>query len=139
VASDGTRKRPVMLHRAVFGSMERFIGMLIENYAGKFPLWLAPTQMVVATITNDSDEYGAQVLSKLKDVGFRAEGDFDAQKINYKIREHSLKKVPYILAIGKKEAENGSVSVRKFGEEAQSVMSVADFIAMAQEQIKSKK
>lgn len=139
VASDGTRKRPVMLHRAVFGSMERFIGMLIENYAGKFPLWLAPTQIVIATITNDSDEYGAQVLSKLKDVGFRAEGDFDAQKINYKIREHSLKKVPYILAIGKKEAENQSVSVRKFGEETQSVMSVADFIAMSQEQIKAKK
>jgi threonyl-tRNA synthetase len=128
-----------MLHRAILGSFERFIGMLIENYAGKFPLWLAPTQMVVATITNDSDGYGAQVFEKLKACGFRVEGDFDAQKINYKIREHSLKKVPYILAIGKKEAENQSVSVRKFGEETQSVMSVADFIAMAQEQIKAKK
>ncbi len=138
IASDGSKKRPVMLHRALLGSFERFIGMLIENYAGKFPLWLAPTQMVVATITNDSDGYGAQVLEKLKAQGFRVEGDFDAQKINYKIREHSLKKVPYILAIGKKEAENGSVSVRKFGEESQSVMSVEEFIAMAKEQIKSK-
>ena len=138
VASDGSRKRPVMLHRAILGSFERFIGMLIENYAGKFPLWLSPVQMVVATITNDSDSYAAQVVEQLKSEGFRVEADFDAQKINYKIREHSLKKVPYILAIGKKEAENGSVSVRKFGEESQSVMSVEEFIAMAKEQIKSK-
>ena len=138
VASDGSRKRPVMLHRAILGSFERFIGMLIENYAGKFPLWLSPVQMVVATITNDSDSYAAQVVEQLKNEGFRVEADFDAQKINYKIREHSLKKVPYILAIGKKEAENGSVSVRKFGEESQSVMSVAEFILMAKEQIKSK-
>jgi threonyl-tRNA synthetase len=139
VASDGTRKRPVMLHRAVFGSMERFIGMLIENYAGKFPLWLAPTQMVVATITNDSDGYAAEVVEKLKAQGFRVESDFDAQKINAKIREHSLKKVPYILAIGKKEAEGGSVSVRKFGEESQKVISVAEFIGMAKQQILDKK
>jgi threonyl-tRNA synthetase len=138
VATDGSKKRPVMLHRAILGSFERFIGMLIENYAGKFPLWLAPTQMVVATITNDSDGYGVQVLEKLKACGLRAEGDFDAQKINYKIREHSLKKVPYILAIGKREAETGAVSVRKFGEETQSVMSVEEFIAMAKEQIKAK-
>ncbi len=139
VASDGSRKRPVMLHRAILGSFERFIGMLIENYAGKFPLWLSPVQMVVATITNDSDEYASQVVEKLKAHGFRAEADLDAQKISYKIREHSLKKIPYILAIGKKEAENGSVSVRKFGEETQSVMSVEDFIAMAQMRLQSKK
>ncbi|NBV05871.1 MAG: threonine--tRNA ligase [Proteobacteria bacterium] len=138
IATDGSKQRPVMLHRAILGSFERFIGMLIENYAGKFPLWLAPVQMVVATITNDSDEYGAQVLEKLKAQGFRAEGDFDAQKINYKIREHSLQKIPYILAIGKKEAQNGSVSVRKFGEENQSVFSVEEFITMAKEQIKHK-
>jgi threonyl-tRNA synthetase len=139
IAQDGTKQRPVMLHRAILGSFERFIGMLIENYAGKFPLWLAPTQMVVATITNDSDAYGAQVLAKLKDAGFRAEGDFDAQKINYKIREHSLKKVPYILAIGKKEAESGAVSVRKFGEETQQVMAVEEFLKIAQQQILEKK
>ncbi|MDX2082849.1 MAG: threonine--tRNA ligase [Rickettsiales bacterium] len=138
IASDGSKKRPVMLHRAILGSFERFIGMLIENYAGKFPLWLSPVQMVVATITNDSDGYGAQVLAKLKEAGFRAEGDFDAQKINYKIREHSLKKVPYILAVGKKEGENGTVSVRKFGEENQQVMTLESFILMAQGQIKNK-
>ena len=135
VAMDGTRKRPVMLHRAIIGTFERFIGILIENCAGKFPLWLSPVQMVVATITNDSDEYAKKVLETLKSHGFRVEADLDAQKINYKIREHSLKKVPYILAIGKKEAENSSVSVRKFGEENQSVMSLDDFVFMAKKQI----
>lgn len=139
IASDGSKRRPVMLHRAILGSFERFIGILIENHAGKFPLWLAPTQIVVATITNDSDEYAKQVLEKLKANGLRAEGDLDAQKISYKIREHSLKKVPYILALGKKEAESGAVSVRKLGEESQNVMSVEDFISMALEQIRSKK
>lgn len=139
VAQDGTRKRPVMLHRAILGSFERFIGMLIENYAGKFPLWLAPTQMVVATITNDSDEYAKTIIETLKANGFRVEADLDSQKINYKIREHSLKKVPYILAIGKKEAEIGAVSVRKFGEESQKVMSIAEFVEMAKEQVKNRK
>ena len=139
IASDGSKKRPVMLHRAVLGTFERFIGILIENCAGKFPLWLSPTQMVVATITNDSDGYAAEVVEKLKAQGFRVESDFDAQKINAKIREHSLKKVPYILAIGKKEAEDGSVSVRKFGEESQKVISVAEFIGMAKQQILDKK
>ncbi len=139
VATDGSKKRPVMLHRAILGSFERFIGILIENYAGKFPLWLAPVQMVVATITNDSDDYAKSVLEKLKRCGFRAEADLDAQKISYKIREHSLKKVPYILAIGKKEAEAGAVSVRKFGEEHQKVMSVEDFIEMAKVQIADKR
>lgn len=138
ISSDGSKQRPVMLHRAILGSFERFIGMLIENYAGNFPLWLAPVQMVVATITNDSDGYAAGVVAKLKACGFRVEADFDAQKINAKIREHSLKKVPYILAIGKKEVESGAVSVRKFGEETQSVMSVDEFVVMAQEQVKTK-
>ena len=138
VAKDGTRKRPVMLHRALLGSFERFIGMLIENYAGKFPLWLAPVQMVIATITNDSDGYAKGVSEKLKECGFRVENDFDAQKINAKIREHSLKKVPYILAIGKKESESVTVSVRKLGEETQQVMSVAEFISMAQKQVSEK-
>ncbi len=138
IASDGHKKRPVMLHRAILGSFERFIGILIENHAGKFPLWLAPTQVVVATITNESDPYAAQVVEKLKSAGFRVEADFDAQKINSKIREHSLKKVPYILAVGKKEAESGLVSVRKLGEEAQQVISLEDFISLAQERISSK-
>ncbi len=138
VASDGSKKRPVMLHRAILGSFERFIGILIENYAGKFPLWIAPTQIVVATITNDSDEYAKKVISELKTAGFRVEGDLDSQKISYKIREHSLKKVPYILALGKKEAENNSVSVRKLGEETQNTMSLESFILKAQNEVKNK-
>lgn len=139
VAQDGTRKRPVMLHRAIIGTFERFMGILIENCAGKFPLWLSPVQMVIATITNDSDAYATEMLEKLKSHGFRVEADLDAQKINYKIREHSLKKVPYILAVGKKEAESGAVSVRKFGEEHQKVMSLNEFIEMAKTQISEKK
>lgn len=138
VAQDGTKKRPVMLHRAIIGTFERFIGILIENCGGKFPLWLSPVQVVVATITNESDSYGQKVFEDLKSYGFRAETDFDAQKINYKIREHSLKKVPYILAVGKKEAENGTVSVRKFGEERQELMTLGEFIAMAEKQILNK-
>jgi len=138
VASDGTRKRPVMLHRAILGSFERFIGILIENYAGKFPLWLSPVQMVVATITNDSDGYALEVVEKLREHGFRVEDDLDAQKINYKIREHSLKKVPYILAIGKKEAEEGSVSVRKLGEEGQKSMPLVEFIKYATRKVRDK-
>lgn len=138
VASDGSKQRPVMLHRAIIGTFERFIGILIENCAGKFPLWLSPVQMVVATITNDSDSYAAEIVEKLRAKNFRVEADCDAQKISYKIREHSLRKVPYILAVGKKEAETGTVSVRKFGEESQVVMSVEDFIAMAQQQISAK-
>ena len=139
IASDGHKKRPVMLHRAILGSFERFIGILIENYAGKFPLWLAPVQMVVANITNDSDGYAMLVVDELKAAGFRVEADLDAQKISYKIREHSLKKIPYLLAVGKKEAEIGAVSVRKFGEENQNVMTIAEFIALAKQQISEKK
>jgi threonyl-tRNA synthetase len=139
VASDGSRKRPVMLHRAILGSFERFIGILIENYAGKFPLWLAPTQIVVATITNDSDTYAIKVIEELKAKGFRVKGDLDSQKISYKIREHSLKKTPYILAVGKKEAETNSVSVREIGQEQQKSMSLEEFIKDAAEKIKNKK
>lgn len=138
ICAEGTKKRPVMLHRAIFGSFERFIGILIENYAGKFPLWLAPVQVVVANITNDSDDYAQKIVDELKRAGLRVEADLDAQKISYKIREHSLKKVPYILAVGKKEAESGNVAVRKFGEEGQIVMTLADFISAARSEIKNK-
>jgi threonyl-tRNA synthetase len=138
IGKDGSKKRPVMLHRAIIGTFERFIGILIENCAGKFPLWLAPVQVAVATITNDSDEYAATVISELKAAGLRVEGDLDSQKISYKIREHSVKKVPYILALGKREAESGAVSVRKFGENKQEVMSLSDFIKLTQEEISNK-
>lgn len=139
IGADGSKHHPVMLHRAILGSLERFIGMLIENYAGKFPLWLAPVQMVVATITNDSDDYARKIIAQLKSCGFRVEADLDAEKINAKVRQHSLKKVPFILAVGKNEAADGSVAVRKFGEDGQKVMALAEFIAMAKDLIVEKK
>jgi threonyl-tRNA synthetase len=115
IGEDGAKHRPVMLHRAILGSFERFIGILIENYAGRFPLWLAPLQVVVATITNDADDYAAEVMAELEAAGLRSELDTRNEKINYKIREHSHAKVPVIMVVGAKEAENGSVAVRRLG------------------------
>jgi threonyl-tRNA synthetase len=135
VTKDGTKKRPVILHRAVLGTFERFIGILIENCGGKFPLWLAPVQMVIAPITNDFDDYVLEIASRLRVEGFRVETDLAHEKINAKIREHSLKKVPYILAIGGREKENGTVAVRKFGEDGQKVMGLEEFIAMAKNKL----
>jgi threonyl-tRNA synthetase len=139
IAADGSKKRPVMLHRAILGTFERFIGILIENCAGRFPLWLAPVQMVVATITNDSDEYAKKIIAELKAHGFRVEADLAAEKINAKVREHSLKKVPFILAVGKNEAADDSVAVRKLGEEGQKVMLFEEFVAVAKDLIITKK
>ena len=116
IGRDGEKHRPVMLHRAVLGSFERFIGMLIENFAGKLPFWLAPRQVVVAAIVSDADEYVNNVVAALRARGIRAEADLRNEKINYKIREHSLGKVPVILACGMKEVENNTVSVRRLGE-----------------------
>lgn len=139
IAQDGSKKRPVMLHRAILGSLERFIGILIENYAGKLPVWLAPIQVVVATITNDSDDYALQVYKALQANGIRADLDLDSQKISYKIRQHSLQKIPFILAVGKKEAQEGLVSVRKFGEENQQIVKYQDFISQLKLTIANKK
>ncbi len=116
VGEDGAKHMPYMLHRAVLGSFERFIGILIENYAGKFPFWLAPRQVVVASIVSDADAYVHEVVNALKKLGVRAEADIRNEKINYKVREHSLGKVPVLLAIGMKEVEERSVSVRRLGE-----------------------
>ena len=116
VGEDGAKHRPVMLHRAILGSFERFIGILIENYAGKLPFWLAPRQVVVASIVSDADAYVMEVTEALKKAGVRAEADTRNEKINYKVREHSLGKVPVILAIGMKEVEDCTVSVRRLGE-----------------------
>lgn len=127
-ASDGKKHRPVMLHRAIFGSLERFTGILLEHYAGRLPLWVAPTQVVVASITNDLDDYAHYVASKLKSIGCRVEIDLDADKINYKIRKHSLVKTPIILVLGKKEKELNQVSIRRLGEETQEVLALSDFI-----------
>ena len=129
IAEDGSKQRPVMLHRATLGSMERFIGILIENYAGAFPVWLAPVQVVVANIVTDNTAYGEKVVAELKARGVRAVGDFRNEKINYKVREHSLQKIPYIVAVGAREEEQQTVSVRTFGSDKQEVMSLADFLA----------
>jgi threonyl-tRNA synthetase len=131
VGEDGERHRPVMLHRAIFGSYERFIGILIEHYAGRFPVWLAPTQAVVATIVSDADGYANEVAAKLVAAGFRAEADTRNEKINYKVREHSLAKVPLLMVVGKREAEEGTVAVRRLGsEDRQQAMSLDEAIAM---------
>jgi threonyl-tRNA synthetase len=118
VGEDGQRHRPVMLHRAILGSFERFIGILIEHHAGRFPLWLAPVQAVVATIVSDADDYAREVAAKLEAAGLRVEADLRNEKINYKVREHSLAKVPYLFVVGKREAEEGTVALRPLGEGA---------------------
>jgi threonyl-tRNA synthetase len=119
-----------MLHRAIFGSYERFIGILIEHYAGRFPSWLAPVQAVVATITSEADGYAAEVGAKLAAAGLRAETDLRNEKINYKVREHSLAKVPHLLVVGKREAEEGKVAIRTLGSEGQRIMGVDEALAM---------
>ena len=111
-----------MLHRAIIGTFERFLGILIEHYAGKFPLWLAPTQVLVTTITSEGDEYAKVVAAAARRAGLRVEIDLRNEKINYKVREHSLAKIPALLVVGKKEAESHSVSVRRLGSERQTVM-----------------
>jgi threonyl-tRNA synthetase len=135
IGEDGQKHRPVMLHRAIIGTFERFIGILIEHYAGKFPLWLAPVQAVVATIVSDADEYAEAVAAKLADAGIRVQTDLRNEKINYKVREHSLAKVPLLLVVGKREAEEGTVAVRRLGsEERQLVMSLDEALAMMRQE-----
>lgn len=129
IGEDGQKHRPVMLHRAILGSFERFIGILIENYAGKFPFWLAPLQAVVATITNEADGYAGQVLAALEAAGIKAAPDFRNEKINYKVREHSLAKVPVIAVIGAKEARDGTVALRRLGGETQEVLALQEAVA----------
>ena len=116
IGEDGAKHRPVMLHRAILGSFERFLGILIENYSGKLPFWLAPRQVVVATIVSDADEYAQEVVARLRKAGLRVEADTRNEKINYKVREHSVGKVPVILALGQREVADGSVNVRRLGE-----------------------
>ncbi len=129
IGEDGAKHRPVMLHRAILGSFERFLGILIEHYAGKFPLWLAPLQIIVATITNDADGYAAEVLSTMEEAGLRAELDIRNEKINYKIREHSHAKVPVILVVGAKEAEAGTVAMRRLGGKDQEIVALKEAAA----------
>ncbi|MBJ7253933.1 MAG: threonine--tRNA ligase [Sphingomonadaceae bacterium] len=130
VGEDGARHRPVMLHRAIFGSYERFIGILIEHYAGRFPVWLAPVQAVVATITSEADGYAQDVTAKLKAAGIRVEADTRNEKINYKVREHSVAKVPHLLVVGMREAEEGKVAIRSLGSDGQRIMTLEEAIYM---------
>lgn len=129
VAEDGSKQRPVMLHRAILGSFERFIGIMIENYAGAFPLWLSPVQAVVATITSDADDYALDVEKRFKAAGLRVETDLRNEKVGYKVREHSLQKVPVIAVVGRKEAEEGKVALRRLGSQDQQVLTVEEAIA----------
>jgi len=132
IGEDGSRHRPVMLHRAILGTFERFIGILIEHYAGKLPLWLAPTQAVVATIVTDANPYAEQVVAKLKAAGIRVEADLRNEKINYKVREHSVGKVPNILVVGMREAEEGKVALRRLGQKEQEFLTLDEVVTMLQ-------
>jgi threonyl-tRNA synthetase len=134
VAEDGAKHRPVMLHRAILGSFERFIGIMIENYAGAFPLWLAPVQIVVATIVSDADDYAKQVAAKFKAAGLRVETDLRNEKVGYKVREHSVAKVPVIAVVGKNEAEEGQVAIRRLGSQGQEIVSVEEAIRILTEE-----
>ncbi|RZJ28928.1 MAG: threonine--tRNA ligase, partial [Brevundimonas sp.] len=134
IAEDGQKHRPVMLHRAILGSFERFIGIMIENYAGAFPLWLAPTQAVVATIVSDADDYAREVVARFKAAGLRTEIDLRNEKVGYKVREHSVGKVPVIAVVGKQEAENGMVALRRLGSQAQELVTVEQAIRILTEE-----
>jgi threonyl-tRNA synthetase len=138
VAEDGSRRHPVMLHRAIVGSLERFIGILIEQHAGALPAWLAPEQVSVLNITDEQAEYAETVVKTLQKQGVRAAADLRNQKITYKIREHSMQKVPYILVVGDKEKANGAVSVRARGNQDLGVMALGDFAQKIVEDIRRK-
>ena len=129
VGEDGQKHRPVMIHRAVLGSFERFIGVLIENYSGKLPFWLAPIQVAVATIVSDVDDYAADIINQLEVLGIRCHEDFRNEKISYKVREHSAAKVPVIMALGKREKELQTVSIRRIGSDKTVSMSLEDALS----------
>jgi threonyl-tRNA synthetase len=134
IGEDGQKHRPVMLHRAILGSLERFIGVLIEQYAGRLPLWLAPVQVVVATITNAADAYAREVRAALAKAGLRTEIDLRNEKINYKVREHSLEKIPAMLIVGNREAEDGTVAMRRLGGKDQEILALAKATARLKEE-----
>ena len=133
VDEDNTRKPPVMLHRAILGSMERFIGILIEHYAGNFPTWLAPVQAVVMNITDAQADYAAQVTQALKKQGFRVVSDLRNEKITYKIREHSMQRVPFQVVVGEKERQENKLAIRKRGGEDLGQMDLQAFVARLRE------
>jgi threonyl-tRNA synthetase len=136
IGEDGEKHQPVMLHRALFGSIERFLGILIENHAGRLPLWLSPEQVVVCPIVNEFDDYAIEVANALKKAGLTAKTDLRNEKINYKVREHSVSKTPVIAVVGAKERENRTVTVRRIGSDKQEVMALDDFIKALVEEAK---
>ena len=128
VSKDGNKKIPVMLHRALFGSLERFIGILIEHYAGKLPFWLSPLQTIIIPVSNEFDEYAKDINKKIKKSGISSEVDLKNHNLNYKIREHSLAKIPLLIICGKKEVDSNTVTIRKIGVEKQESMDLNNFI-----------
>ena len=134
VAEDGKKHRPVMLHRAILGSFERFIGILIENYAGRMPLWLTPTHVAVATITDAAEDYAKEVVAALRASGLRVELDLRNEKINYKVREHSLAKIPAIFVVGARELEERTVAIRRLGGKDQEVLALTEAVARLAEE-----
>ena len=126
VDSNGDKKEPVMIHRALFGSLERFCGILIEHFAGRLPFWLSPTQIVVASITDEASDYAQKVKDQLAEAGLRVELDLRNEKISYKVREHSVTKVPVILVVGKREAEDSTVAIRRLGGKEQEVVGLGE-------------
>jgi threonyl-tRNA synthetase len=135
IGEDGEKHLPVMLHRAIFGSLERFMGILIEHHAGNLPLWLAPVQVKVLTITSDADEYATEIEASLRANGLRAESDLRNEKISYKVREHSVAKVPVQFAVGQRELENRTVAIRRLGSKKQEIMSLDDAISALKTEI----
>ena len=138
VGEDGDRHTPVLLHRAIFGSLERIIGILLEHYAGNLPFWLAPQQVVIATITSHADDYAREVANEMRSAGLRAGTDLRNEKINYKVREHSLSKTPVIIALGKREVEERTVSVRRLGQKNQVIMTLSDAVTLLAEESDSR-
>ncbi len=137
IGEDGAKHTPVLLHRAALGSFERFIGILLENYGGKLPVWLAPTQTVIAAITDEANDYAVSINEKLLENGIRSELDIRNEQISYKVREHSLQKIPFIIAVGKKEVESNSVSVRRIGSDKTESILMDDFIKFVVQEAKT--
>jgi threonyl-tRNA synthetase len=138
VDEHGERQRPVMLHQANFGSLERFAGILIEHYAGNLPLWLAPLQAMVCTITQDADDYAATVVDRLREAGLRVDVDLRNESISYKVRQHSVEKIPVLLVVGKREADQGTVAVRRLGSKRQSVSDLQEVITTLSDEVASR-
>jgi threonyl-tRNA synthetase len=138
IGEDGQKHTPVMLHRAIFGSLERFIGILLEHHAGNLPLWLAPTQAKVLTITSDADDYALDVVSRLRNAGINADADLRNEKISYKVREHSVAKVPILMAVGQREVDEDTVALRRLGSKKQKVISIVDAIAELADEIRDR-